>query len=181
MEIYHPSNILETSSFGREESEICRHDQSQQTPFLDLRFSKRLLVLEKKGMEIQYQLAYLSTLGGAYHLCNRPETAFYIALRQEMIGRLLGSHSIVIRAKVFQAVNLSLLGYPKASKNLFKACKRVAAANDWAGMTAFVTASEHWLRGQKALEGGNVSGFVGLSEGNNTEHAHVCERIEGSS
>lgn len=120
---------------------------------LNLEFSKRIRVLEKKGLQIQYQLACLSTLGGAHHLCNHPETAFIIACRQEVIGRLLGSLSVVIRAKVFQAVNLSLLGRQKASKQLFKACKRVAAENSWTGMAAFVEASQLWLDGQRKLTG----------------------------
>jgi hypothetical protein len=116
-------------------------------------------------MEIQYQLACLSTLGGAYHMCNHPETAFIIAIKQEMVGRLLGSRSIIIRSKVFQAVNLSLLGYPNASKKLFKACKRVAAANDWVGMAAFVYASKVWLAGQNAANGDAITGYVGTREG----------------
>ena len=119
---------------------------------INLEFSKKIRSLEMRGMVIQYQLACLSTLGGAYHLTNRPETAFIIAHKQEMVGRLLGSLSIVIRAKVFQAVNLSLLGYPKISRKVFAACKRAAKNNSWTGMLAFVEASEVWLAGQNALK-----------------------------
>jgi hypothetical protein len=57
-------------------------------------------------VDIQYNLACLSTLGGAYHLCNHPETALVIAIRQEMYAKKLGSTSVALRAKVFQAVNL---------------------------------------------------------------------------
>lgn len=167
---------FERFSFDQGESDIL-----EEKPHLDLDFSKRLLVLQKKGMEIQYQLACLSTLGGAYHLCNHPQTAFVIAIKQEMVGRLLGSHSIIIRSKVFQAVNLSLLGYPKASRRLFQACKRVAAANTWAGMESFVSASELWLRGQKALENGQVTGYIGNTESGSAEHATEHVRSRSSS
>ena len=119
---------------------------------MNLEFSKRLRRLEYKGLAIQYQLACLSTLGGAYHLTNKPETAFMIAYRQEMVGRLMGSVSVAIRAKVFQAVNLSLLGQDRLSKCMFAACKRMAAENSWAGMAAFVEASETWLRNQRAAK-----------------------------
>mmetsp|Transcript_107491 Transcript_107491/g.210694 ORF Transcript_107491/g.210694 Transcript_107491/m.210694 type:complete len:205 (-) Transcript_107491:178-792(-) len=124
---------------------------------MNLEFSKRLKRLEYKGMVIQYQLACLSTLGGAYHLTNRPETAFMIAHRQEMVGRLLGSISVVIRAKVFQAVNLYLLGHKKASKRVFEVCRRLASDNLWSGMTAFVEASELWLSVQRSLQQSSIS------------------------
>jgi hypothetical protein len=129
-------------------------------------FSWKLKLLERKGLAIQYQLACLSTLGGAYHLTNRPETAFMIAYRQELVGRLLGSMNVIIRAKVFQAVNLSLLGYQRKSKQVFATCKRLALDNSWAGMTPFVTASERWLRTHRALknaDSGSVSGAVDLA------------------
>lgn len=141
---------------------------------LNLEFSKRIRALERKGMQIQYQLACLSTLGGAYHLCNHPETAFVIACRQELVGRLLGSLSVVIRAKVFQAVNLALLDRPRASKELFKACKRVAAENSWTGMAAFVEASRVWLAGQQRLTNGATVG--------SDFHSSICDGfVDGES
>lgn len=115
---------------------------------INLNFCKKLRLLEAKGMAIQYQLACLSTLGGAYHLTNRPDTAFMIAYRQELVGRMLGSMSVIIRAKVFQAVNLYLLGHRRKSDQLFKLCKKLATENSWVGMLPFVTACELWLRNQ---------------------------------
>ena len=66
--------------------------------------------IQRVACEIQYRLAYLSTLGGtlrvknlntcllgffigAYHLCNHPKVALDIAIKQEFVGRVLGSTS----------------------------------------------------------------------------------------
>jgi hypothetical protein len=96
---------------------------------------------------IQHQLAWMSTLGGAYHLTNKPATALVIARNQEMLGRILGSTALVVRAWVFQAVNLALLGKPRRSSRLFRECKRVSTANRWVDMMPFIEASEIWLEG----------------------------------
>lgn len=159
-------DVLCQSSVWNVEDE---HEGNRKCPLLvmHIEFSCRLKTLERKGTAIQYQLACLSTLGGAYHLSNRPETAFMIAYRQETVGRLLGSLNVVIRAKVFQAVNLSLLGQPKMSRSMFKVCKKLASENSWTGMMAFVEASELWLNTQLALKDGSsaVSGAVDSGAG----------------
>lgn len=109
-------------------------------------FTRRLNNLIFEAMDIQYNLACLSTLGGAYHLCNHPETALLIALRQEMFAKKLGSTSVRLRSKVFQAVNLGLLGKEKESALMFRYCLEQSAKEGWADMTSFVEASKSWLK-----------------------------------
>jgi hypothetical protein len=118
--------------------------------FLDLKWNHRLMFVEKKASIIQYQLACLSTLGGAYHLCNHPKTALKLAMQQEFVGRTLGSSSVVIRSQVFQAVNWTLLGKPKIGKRMFAQCRRASCEDSWTGMLSFVEASELWLAGHMA-------------------------------
>ena len=85
---------------------------------MNLSFCYRLMLLQRVANDIQYRLAYLSTLGGfimsrftsnvwnnflildtydlligAYHLCNHPKVALDIAIKQEGVGRFLGSTS----------------------------------------------------------------------------------------
>lgn len=114
---------------------------------LNIDFSKRLKYLEFKAIEIQYQLAYLSTLGGAYHLCNHPQTALIIANKQEKIGIQLCSSSIILRAKVFQATNYYLMGYKHESNILFKECKNMIKNKLCSdeNLLVFIEASEIWL------------------------------------
>jgi hypothetical protein len=113
--------------------------------YLNFSFAARLLYLEKQAIEIQYQLAYLSTLGGAYHLCNNPRKALTIAYEQEKVGHKLGSTAIIIRSKVFQAVNLGLLGEQNTCVRIFQNCKSMAVNCNWTDMLSFVTASEQWF------------------------------------
>lgn len=115
----------------------------------NMSFSKNLRRLELRAIEIQYQLACLSTLGGAYHLCNNPTTALIIARKQEIVGRILGSSAVILRSKVFQAVNHGLLGN---SDQLFIECKKVASNNLFVDMLGFIEASEIWLAGVGLVE-----------------------------
>lgn len=120
---------------------------SSTSPFVfNIGFATRLNFLDKRACEIQYQLAYLSTLGGAYHLCNNPTVALAIAVRQEQVGRALGSSAIVIRSKVFQAVNIGLLGDLKNCHKMFQLCKFLATVNNWSEMIGFVNAVENWFK-----------------------------------
>jgi hypothetical protein len=112
----------------------------------NFQFSRRLNTLLYREHEIKYQLAYLSTLGGAYHLCNDPSKAMMIAQKQQQIGQLLGSSVIIIRSKVFQAVNLGMQGKEKTCKKKLQNCKDVAEANMWTNMLEFVNTSESWLK-----------------------------------
>jgi hypothetical protein len=127
-----------------EDEQMDCTESIQHKEFIDFRFYSKLRYLEKVAIISQYQLAYLSTLGGAYHLCNRPAVAFEIAKRQETIGRMLGASQIIIRALVFQAVNLRILGYRKRSNHIFSLLKR--STTDNSEMSRFVDASEQWVK-----------------------------------
>ena len=115
-------------------------------------FGRRLNRLCWEAGQIQYNLACLSTLGGAYHLCNHPETALVIAIRQEMFARKLGSTSVVLRSKVFQAVNLGLLGRGKECIAMFQHCNEEASREGWTEMSGFVEASRKWLEVELGLQ-----------------------------
>lgn len=122
------------------------NDDSDVKIFFNFRFGSYLRKLEKEAIIIQYQLACLSTLGGAYHLCNKPRVALAISIRQEMIGRRLGSTLLIIRAKVFQAVNLWLLGHSHESNKAFSYCYYLLDLNPWLEDSRnFVEASKLWL------------------------------------
>jgi hypothetical protein len=112
----------------------------------NFRFGSLLRRLEKDAIMIQHELACLSTLGGAYHLCNKPLVALTIAKQQEVVGRRLGSTNLIVRAKVFQAVNLRILGLKVESDKLFNDCHQTLEANPWLEeLRQFVHASQLWL------------------------------------
>ena len=107
--------------------------------------------MERKAGQIQYVLACLSTLGGAHHLCNKPNEALKLAIQQEYIGYILGSTQIILRAQVFQAVNYAILGYSNYSKKCFKRIiKKAKESEDWCDMISFAKASQNWLKGELA-------------------------------
>jgi hypothetical protein len=93
---------------------------------------------------------------GAYHLCNQPKTALYLAKRQESLGRELDSKSIIFKALVFQAINYDLLGKTRKSHQLFGKCSeyamKVANFSDRENMLRFLTASKMWLVNYHACE-----------------------------
>ena len=109
--------------------------------------SRNLRLLERKAHQIQYLLACLSTLGGAHHLCNKPQQALQLAIRQEYLGYTLGSTQVIVRARVFQAVNHALLGRVAYSRRYFQRILESAEAEErWnSGLAAFVRASMMWL------------------------------------
>jgi hypothetical protein len=119
---------------------------------LNRSFTRRLNSLIFEAMDIQYNLACLSTLGGAYHLCNYPKTALIISIRQEMFAKKLGSTSVMLRSKVFQAVNLGLLGKEKESASMFKYCLEKSKKEGWTDMSSFVEASRSWLDIEQSLK-----------------------------
>lgn len=108
-------------------------------------FSRRLNFLQYCAMETQYQLAYLSTMGGACHLTNNIDKALVIAKQQESIAERLGSLEIKIRSRVFQAVNLGMKGDESTCKSILRECTKLATSNNWTGMGVFVKNSETWL------------------------------------
>lgn len=112
---------------------------------LNFGFASYLRKWEREKVILQYQLAYLSTLGGAYHLCARPRVALHIAKRQEVVGRALGSWAVIIRAKVFQATNYFLLGNSRKSRIIFKLCHKLVNEQRMLDLEKFISASEGWL------------------------------------
>jgi hypothetical protein len=135
-------------------------------------FTRRLNSLIFEAMDIQYNLACLSTLGGAYHLCNHPETALVIAVRQEMFAKKLGSTSVILRSKVFQAVNLGLLGKEKESASMFKYCLEQSAKEGWTDMSSFVEASRSWLSIEQSLKK-KKNGSTGNKKKNGDKNGHT--------
>ena len=124
-------------------------------------FALRLLRLKFNAAQYQYSLACLNTLGGAYHLCNKPDTALMIARRQESLARNLGSSTLLLRAKGFQATSVALLGKPKEAiiylnKLLNKANKR--------GLTEianFIEATIIWLKHHQKSPSDNAPRLTG--------------------
>jgi hypothetical protein len=112
---------------------------------MDLSFCFKLRKLQYQASIIQYQIACMSTLGGANHLCNRPKEALRIAIKQEKLGIMLSSTSLTLRARVFQAINYGLLGDIELSNQMFKFLKKEAKKEGWAGLISFVYASAKWL------------------------------------
>lgn len=129
-------------------------DEEQPNPALvpiDFAFYNRLRKLEKIAIILQYQFAYLSTLGGAYHLCNQPKVALNIAKRQELLGHYLGSNQIIIRALVFQAINYRLLGFLHRSEKLFHRIRSDYKHSLSEESEKFVDACEGWARRNIAI------------------------------
>jgi uncharacterized coiled-coil protein SlyX len=111
-------------------------------------YARRLNSVIRIARYISYQLACLSTLGGANHLCDKPKTALKIAMRQEFIGLAIGSTSIVIRSKVYQAVNYGLMKKANKSKKIFTECEEDALLQGWSSLIDFVKASKIWLQNE---------------------------------
>jgi len=135
--------------------------------------SRNMRLLERKASHIQYLLACLSTLGGANHLCNKPAAAMQLAIRQEYLGRVLGSTQIVIRAQVFQAVNWALLGSMSVSLRCFRMLLKKAKANEDAipGLVSFVRASLNWLKMEFSVRNKPTTPLV-------TEFSRLCSTEE---
>lgn len=145
--IYHIEKILEELDVAESSKDVTEGSsvvEEVRAP-LDLRFDWRIRKLLAEQQFIQYQLAYLSTLGGAYHLCNKPHVALVIAARQELVGRKMNSYTIIIRARVFQAVNMRLLGKRKRSKDLMRSAYCLLDRSGLDNLRSFVTASHQWL------------------------------------
>ena len=122
---------------------------------IDRSWNGRLVTLQQRAMHLQYLFACLSTLGGAYHLCNHPRTALQIARKQGSLALVLGSSSQLLRAKVYQAVNLYLLGFPNKSRKLFQTSIQEARHIGNEDMVRFAEASWAWTlspAGRSAME-----------------------------
>eukprot|EP01041_Mallomonas_annulata_P009096 gene9096-18844_t len=114
---------------------------------IDFAWSERIFKVLKEALNAQYQLACLSTLGGAYHLCNRPVQALALARQQEIVGRYAGAGNIVFRARVYQAINLGLLGKFRKCRAILSECF-FEAQNLGEQYMFFWNAAEIWLRNE---------------------------------
>jgi len=154
--------IIERSDESKDSSTImCSgvlSDVCEPRICFNMGFSWRLKCLEYKALYAQYQLACLSTLGGAYHLINSPKAALSTALQQERVAAVLGSSALLVRARVFQATNYHLLGLPKRARRAFIECKLLVQQY---GMredsSAFIFASEEWCRRNTQASNPSVS------------------------
>mmetsp|Transcript_35548 Transcript_35548/g.36228 ORF Transcript_35548/g.36228 Transcript_35548/m.36228 type:complete len:166 (-) Transcript_35548:229-726(-) len=133
----------------------CRSDDQQKEQIennsliiyhhkIDYAWCERLFYFLNISAKAQYQLACLSTLGGAYHLTDKPMQAFLLAKKQELVASLIGARNVIVRAKIFQAVNLALLGKTNQSKKLLKECKRLAMEVGME-MPSFYSAIQNWM------------------------------------
>ena len=113
---------------------------------LETSFGRKLMRLQRDAMILQYNIAVLSTLGGAHHLCNKPEGALVLACQQELVARQLGSSTLLLRSKVFQAVNLGLLEKKRQANLMFRHCEMMVQKEGWTNMSNFVDASKNWLK-----------------------------------
>lgn len=118
---------------------------------LNVSFGRYLQKLQREAMRTQYELACLSTLGGAYHLCKRPKEALVLSQRLEQVGHRMASMPILIRAKVFQAANWFALQNIRRSNTCWKEANSMLVALREkngavsADMESFVKAFEAWL------------------------------------
>ncbi len=112
---------------------------------MNLSFCYRLQHLQHNAKFAQYLLACLSTLGGSNHLCNKPRQALVLARQQEALGHRLGSTDIVIRARVFQAVNIAILGAEAVADAMLQDCMLRARTAGRDSVAHFVRAVWDWL------------------------------------
>ena len=109
----------------------------------DMAWIGRLITIQKDALNKQYQLACLSTMGGAYHICNYPKEALVLAVQQENIGRRIGAVNIIVRAKTYQCLNLALLGQNKRAKRTLRAAKDIAQGNKT--LLSYCDTIEKWM------------------------------------
>ena len=112
---------------------------------LGLMFTRRLNTLRREAKHLQYMFAVTSTLGGANHLCNRPERALIMAKKQEEIGLKLNASNIIVRSRVFQAVNYAQMKDLKTANSLFRRAYRHAKQTGDETTINFTRAVHAWL------------------------------------
>lgn len=101
-----------------------------------------------------YLMASLSTLGGAYHLCNHPKIALNIANRTLFIGHMLGSTKIIIKAHTYRAINYAMLGDYETSLAIINRCVELTGSHGsahWTGMHSFCHGTLVWIENYMKL------------------------------
>lgn len=144
----------------------------------DTRFDHKLIRLQKIAQAIQFQLAVASTLGGAYHLCHRPLPALAWALKQERLGRQLGCTSIVLRAYVFKAINLGVLGFVDISNRLMAWCLVQGRKEEFKELRQFIEASDVWLKAKLKEKFGGSNTVVKKEEEDKEEERDTAHGKE---
>lgn len=76
----------------------------------DYVWSDCLMRLRVHDATINHFLAWLSTLGGAYHLCDHPKQAMAIARMTLCVGQYICSARLALKGYVYLAVNYCMLG-----------------------------------------------------------------------
>lgn len=98
------------------------------------------------GMTYQYLLAYISTLGGAYHLCDQPVVAMKLANMMCFLGSLVGNDALIVKANIYRAVNFSDMGHTQVALLTVKRCKRISNRRNWSSLIGFCDAVEHYIK-----------------------------------
>lgn len=131
----------------------------------DLQMAYRLIHLQRQAKLYQYLFACISTLGGANHLCNRPQEALVLAERQCLVARMLGSKKLYIKSRVFIAVNYALLKKRKKSEKIFQECIFLSSQIQCNDTLHFIKAIKLWLLRELAIEDMNYcKGKKGYSD-----------------
>lgn len=105
-------------------------------------FTHVVIILESR------QLACLSTMGGAYSICQYPKEALQIAKRQELIGIRMGSKQVQCHAKLYQYINLIFMGRKKAGLRMLKAAKEQAEELESDSVRKHCDVTENWLKNE---------------------------------
>mmetsp|Transcript_6686 Transcript_6686/g.12883 ORF Transcript_6686/g.12883 Transcript_6686/m.12883 type:complete len:190 (-) Transcript_6686:1743-2312(-) len=118
----------------------------------DYSWMRRLVRLQKAYVirvnQTQYELACLSTMGGAYSICRYPKEALQIAKRQELIGIRMGSKQVQCHAKLYQYINLIFMGRKKAGLRMLEAAKEQANELESDSVRKHCDVTENWLKNE---------------------------------
>jgi hypothetical protein len=78
--------------------------------FPDYVWCDKLLRLKVNDAVVNHFLAWLSTLGGAYHLCNHPKHAMAIARITIGVGCYIHNPRLALKGHVYVALNYCMIG-----------------------------------------------------------------------
>lgn len=145
---------------------------------LDYAWIRRLIRVHTVAIASQHELAYLSTLGGAYHLCKLPTVALVIANRMFSLGKFLGSTRITMKSRVYRASNFFLLGdLPKALR-ILRRCQKFAEEGGWDDVLEFTIATKEWVlrnADSNLLEGQKTDECSSRDNADELEPRLVCD------
>ena len=142
------------------ESDLYSKRNNHAIMILNRSWGDKLLYLQLKAVQMQYFLACYNTMGGAYHLCDQPIKALVISQRQEILARYIGSISLLLKAKAFQATNIGLIGNPKRAKKQLTNLISVARANNLDETERFLLANLSWMNQHLLLKNENAGNNI---------------------